>query len=77
MSDDTVLTMDNGSKWRPSTSKELIHCATCDNAVDTFEELLSYPSGNCPNCGNSWTGAESKSTIIQVTMPESITGGAG
>ena len=77
MSDDTVITMADGSKWSPSTSRDLIHCANCGNAVDTPEEILSYPSGNCPDCGNSWTGDESKSTIIQVTMPQSITGGAG
>jgi len=45
--------------------------------VDTPEEVLSYPTGNCPDCGNSWTGDESRSTIIQVTMPQSINGGAG
>lgn len=27
--------------------------------------------------GSSWTGTENRSTMIQVTMPESITGGAG
>ena len=77
MSDDTIFTMDDGSKWKPSTSRDLIHCANCGNAVDTPEEVLSYPTGNCPDCGNSWTGDESRSTIIQVTMPQSITGGAG
>lgn len=77
MSDETVITMANGSQWRPSTSQDLIHCANCGNAVDTPEEIQSYPGGNCPDCGNSWTGEESKSTIIQVTMPESISGGAG
>ena len=77
MSDNTIFTMDDGSKWKPSTSRDLIHCANCGNAVDTPEEIQSYPGGNCPDCGNSWTGDESKSTIIQVTMPQSITGGAG
>ena len=77
MSDDTIITMADGSKWKPSTSQDLIHCTNCGNAVDTPEEILSYPSGNCPDCGNSWTGDESKSTIIQVTMHESISGGVG
>jgi len=77
MSDETIITMADGSKWRPSTSQDLIHCAGCGNAVDTPEEVLSYPTGNCPDCGNSWTGDESRSTIIQVTMPQSINGGAG
>ena len=77
MSDDTIITMADGSKWKPSTSQDLIHCTNCGNAVDTPEEIQSYPGGNCPDCGNSWTGEESKSTIIQVTMPQSITGGAG
>jgi predicted RNA-binding Zn-ribbon protein involved in translation (DUF1610 family) len=77
MSDETIITMADGSKWRPSTSQDLIHCASCGNAVDTPEEVLSYPTGNCPDCGNSWTGDESRSTIIQVTMPQSINGGAG
>ena len=38
---ETILTMANGSKWRPSTSKDTVHCATCDNAVDTPEEIAS------------------------------------
>ena len=75
MSDDTVFTMDNGSKWKPSTSTELIHCANCGNAVDTPEELLSYPSGNCPDCGESWTDETKRHTKITVTMPQSADGG--
>jgi DNA-directed RNA polymerase subunit RPC12/RpoP len=77
MSQGTVLTMPNGSRWRPSTSRDVVLCATCSNEVDTPEEILSYPDGDCPQCGSSWTGAEKRSTSVQVTMPESITGGAG
>ena len=77
MSDDTVIIMDDGSKWSPSTSTEHIKCASCDNLVDTPAEIASYPNGNCPNCGNSWTGTEEKGTLIQVTMPTSLSGGAG
>jgi predicted RNA-binding Zn-ribbon protein involved in translation (DUF1610 family) len=69
-----IITMPNGSRWRPSKSKEHIKCASCENLVDTPEELLSYPSGNCPDCGNSWTGAEGRGTVIYVTSPEEITG---
>jgi len=77
MNDPTILTMPNGSQWKPSTSLDTVHCVTCKNVVDTPAESASYPDGNCPECGSSWTGAEKRSTIIQVTMPESITGGAG
>jgi len=77
MSDDTVIIMDDGSKWRPSTSTDSVKCASCHNLVDTPAEIASYPDGNCPNCGNSWTGSEEKSTLIQVTMPTSLSGGAG
>jgi predicted RNA-binding Zn-ribbon protein involved in translation (DUF1610 family) len=77
MTDKTIITMPNGSTWLPLTSKDTVHCVTCNNAVDTPEEIASYPDGNCPQCGSSWTGGEKRSTIIQVTMPESITGGAG
>lgn len=77
MSENTVITMPNGSKWKPSSSRDVVHCVTCSNEVDTPEEIASYPDGNCPQCGSSWTGGEKRSTIIKVTMPESITGGAG
>lgn len=77
MSDQTIIRMDNGSLWRPSTSRDVVHCVSCLNEVDTPAEIASYPDGNCPQCGSSWTGGEKRSTIIQVTMPESITGGAG
>ena len=55
--------------------------SSSDNASaplsDTPEEIASYPDGNCPQCGSTWTGTENRSTMRQVTMPESITGGAG
>ena len=70
---DTVLIMDDGSRWSPSSSVELIQCATCDNLVDTPEEAAAYPDGNCPNCNNPW--AEKRSTTISVTMPVSLGGG--
>jgi len=73
----TILTMPDGSKWRPATSLDQVHCVTCGNIVDTPEEIASYPSGECPDCGSLWTGGEKRSTIIQVTMPDSITGGVG
>jgi uncharacterized paraquat-inducible protein A len=73
---DQVIIMPNGSRWRPSTSQDMVHCANCDNAVDTPEEVLSYPSGNCPDCGQSWTGSERRSTSIIVTAPEAIQGEA-
>ena len=74
---DNILTMPNGSQWKPSTSRDIVSCVSCDNEVDTPEEILSYPNGNCPDCGNPWTGSEKRSTIIQVTVPEQLGGGAG
>ena len=73
---ETILTMANGSKWKPSTSSDTVHCVSCDNAVDTPEEIASYPNGNCPDCGESWTGSEKRSTSITVTSPEAISGEA-
>ena len=73
---ETIITMSNGSRWRPSTSQDLIHCASCDNAVDTPEDIASYPNGNCPNCGKAWTGSEAKGIRISVTAPEALSGEA-
>jgi predicted RNA-binding Zn-ribbon protein involved in translation (DUF1610 family) len=72
----TVITMPNGSLWKPSTSSDTVHCINCGNAVDTPEEVLSYPNGTCPDCGQAWTGAENRSTSITVTSPEPIQGEA-
>ena len=69
-----IILMSDGSRWKPSTSSDTVHCANCDNAVDTPEEIASYPDGNCPDCNQSWTGSEKRSTVITVTMPEQITG---
>jgi len=77
MSDQSLLIMKDGSKWLPATSKDEVECASCDNKVDTPEEVLSYPWGKCPECGNPWTGSEKRSTLIQVAMPQGISGGAG
>ena len=73
---DTIITMRDGSKWKPSTSSDTVHCVNCDNAVDKPEEIASYPDGNCPDCGQSWTGSEKRSTSISVTAPEAISGEA-
>ena len=43
-----ILIMPDGSKWKPSTSTDLVECANCNNAVDTPEEIASYPDGNYP-----------------------------
>jgi NAD-dependent SIR2 family protein deacetylase len=71
---DTILTMIDGSKWKPSGSSDTVHCIHCDNAVDTPEEIKSYPKGKCPDCGNPWIGSERRSTSINVTAPEAISG---
>ena len=72
----TVITMPNGSRWKPSTSSDTLHCVNCENIVDTPEEIASYPNGNCPDCGESWTGNERRNTSITVTAPEAISGEA-
>ena len=74
MSDEHIIVLGNGTQWKPSTSRDLIHCASCENAVDTPEEIASYPDGNCPDCGNSWTGSEATGVSISVTAPEAISG---
>jgi Zn finger protein HypA/HybF involved in hydrogenase expression len=66
---DTILTMSNGSKWKPSKSSDTVHCVNCDHAVHTPEETSS-----CPSCGQSWTGAERRSTSITVTAPAPLGG---
>jgi len=71
---DTIITMPNGSRWKPATSSDTVHCNNCGNAVDTPAEIASYPHGNCPDCGETWTGAEVRSTSITVTAPEAIQG---
>ena len=69
-----ILIMPDGSRWKPSTSSDTVECVNCNNAVDTPEEIASYPDGNCPDCGESWTGGEKRSTLIVVTMPEKMSG---
>ena len=75
MSDDTVIVMRDGSRWSPSTSSDKVYCVSCPNEVDTPEEIASYPDGNCPDCGESWTGDTKRHTAITVTMPQSMDGG--
>jgi predicted RNA-binding Zn-ribbon protein involved in translation (DUF1610 family) len=72
----TIIQMPDGSCWKPATSSDMVHCESCGNAVDTPEEILSYPNGACPDCGEAWTGAEVRSTSITVTAPEPIRGEA-
>jgi predicted RNA-binding Zn-ribbon protein involved in translation (DUF1610 family) len=74
MSDETLIQLPDGSRWKPATSSDIVHCESCGNAVDTPEEVLSYPHGKCPECGNGWTGSERRSTSITVTAPEAVKG---
>lgn len=65
------MTMKN---WKPDNSSDTLHCVNCGNVVDTPEEVQSYPSGECPRCGQGWTGSERRNTTIVVTAPEPIRG---
>ena len=40
-----ILIMPDGSRWKPSSSSDTVECVNCDNAVDTPEEIASYPDG--------------------------------
>jgi len=71
---DTVINMPDGSKWSPSTSVDVVQCESCGNLVDTPAEIASYPDGDCPDCGESWTGSEVRATTITVTAPAQING---
>jgi predicted RNA-binding Zn-ribbon protein involved in translation (DUF1610 family) len=48
-----ILIMPDGSRWKPSTSSDIVECVSCGNEVDTPEEIASYPDGNCPDCMGS------------------------
>jgi uncharacterized paraquat-inducible protein A len=72
MTDKTIIVMDDGSQWAPSTSTDTVCCVHCGNEVDTPEEVATYPHGNCPSCNGSWTGAEQRSTTIVVTAPQAV-----
>ena len=71
---DTVINMPDGSKWSPSTSTDVVQCESCGNLVDTPAEIASYPDGDCPDCGEAWTGGEVRATTITVTAPAQING---
>jgi predicted RNA-binding Zn-ribbon protein involved in translation (DUF1610 family) len=74
---DTVITMDDGGRFYPSSSTDSVQCSSCDNVVDTPSEVASYPDGDCPQCGNAWTAEAKRHTSITVSMPEAINGGTG
>jgi uncharacterized paraquat-inducible protein A len=74
MSDETIIIMDDGGRFRPSSSVDKLQCHHCDNLVDTPEEVASYPEGTCPDCGKSWTAETKRHTSVTVTMPEAAGG---
>ena len=71
---DTVINMPDGTTWSPSSSDDVVQCANCQNEVDTPAEIASYPDGDCPDCGEPWTGFEVRKTTISVTAPAKISG---
>jgi uncharacterized paraquat-inducible protein A len=58
-------------------SKDTVFCDECSCVFITNPTLTSYQTEKCPDCGNSWTGDEKRSTMIEVTMPTALSGGAG
>jgi len=62
------------TEWLPAQTSDKVYCVNCSNEVDTPEEIASYPDGNCPQCGNLWTGAERKDTAITVASPQPLGG---
>ena len=46
---DTVITMDDGGRFYPSSSTDSVQCSSCDNVVDTPSEVASYPDGDALN----------------------------
>lgn len=71
-----VITMPVGGAESPATSEDIVHCRDCDEAVSIPYGFFPYAQERCPRCGASWTGLEKRSTMVNVSMPESITGGA-
>jgi DNA-directed RNA polymerase subunit RPC12/RpoP len=69
--------MSDTDGWKHSKNYDTVYCAHCGNAVDVTEKEEACPGGLCPKCGSSWTGAQKRSTMVMVTMPVAITGGAG
>ena len=65
---DTIFYMADGSKWKPATSSDTVHCTNCGcDSQDCHGET-------CPECNTSWTGGENRSTSVMVTAPEAILG---
>jgi len=73
---DKVIKMPIRDAQSRATSQDVIHCRDCDEAVEIPYGFLPYAQERCPRCGASWTGLEKRSTMVNVSMPESITGGA-
>ena len=68
----SMVVMPDGGRWLPATSNETVKCEHCGN-LSAFSKK-SYPDGNCPVCGNPWTGKERQDAVICVTMPQAISG---
>jgi len=63
-------------------SEDTVFCNNCSLKYRRWDSgqnpaLSSYQTEKCPECGNSWTGEEKRSTMIEVTMPTALSGGAG
>ncbi len=74
MSDETIIVMDDGGRFRPSSSVDKLQCHSCGNIVDTPAEVASYPDGTCPQCGLKWTAETKRHTAVTVCMPEAAGG---
>ena len=69
---DTIITMDDGGRFYPSSSTDSVQCNNCDNIVDTPAEIASYPDGNCPDYAKACTDAKQHtSTTVTITQAAS------
>ena len=67
---DTILIMSNGSKWKPSTSSDTVHCVNCENAVD-----LNYFFPGMGTIASAAIGAGSQAPIQGESFGSAAMGG--
>jgi ribosomal protein S26 len=77
MSDEHIIVIGDGSRFRPSTSVDRLQCHHCDNCGRHTRRSCLIPRWQLVlTVEQSWTAETKRHTAITVTAPEAISGEA-
>lgn len=68
MANNPFTAIDN-SVWNLDDGETGLRCFNCNHTPQDADEIATYPSGNCPSCGQGWSSTSPDRAGVMLTMP--------